>query len=160
MAEHRVTGIHAALGGVAVVFAAVGVVAASLGHEELGAVPVLIALALAWIATRPLHPPVPPLYRARVRSAWDDWLDALHRWNAVEDERGAAERERATDGLAERLAAMKPPPADREEHAERVRTVRAYAAALRECHAAQRAGDEAALGAAAERLHAVRETLA
>ena len=135
------------------------IVARGTEVPELSVVLGFVALTLAWIATRPLHPPIPPLYRARLRSAWGDWVDELERWNDREDERAFEETERATAGLVERLRGMKPPASERADHEQRVAALTAYADALAAGHAAQRAGDSRAIAAAAERLHAAREAL-
>ncbi len=118
-----------------------------------------VAVVLLWVATRPLHPVVAPLYRLRLRSAWTDWTEALERWYASDDPEATAEALLATDGILLRVSTMKPPAADRAEHERRVAGLAAYARALHAWADARRTGDEAGLSAASERLRSARDAL-
>lgn len=116
---------------VAAVFVGAG---AALGGEIGDAVAPVMAMVgagIAFVATRPWHPVVPPLYRRRLRAAWEDWVEAVERHQARGDERGAAEAQLATEHLVVRLHGLRPPRADRAEHDARLRQVDAYADALR-----------------------------
>ncbi len=145
------------------VVAAGAVAAAGLLREQDGWVPALclvLAAVLLWIVTRPAHPVVAPLYRARLRSAWTDWTEALERFYASDDPDATGEALLATDGILLRVSTMKPPAAERAEHERRVAGLAAYARALHAWADARRAGDDDAAADAAARLAAARDALA
>ena len=122
--------VRALLAGVA---AAAGVVAWLVRpeHPSIAAVVAAGALILLWVVTRPLHPPVPFLYRSRVRGAWTDWVERLEVLLATGDPRAAREAERVTGALLVRLRTTRPPRSARAEHRSLVSAVEAYGAGWR-----------------------------
>ena len=128
------------------------------GHPSIAAVLAAGALVLLWVVTRPLHPPVPVVYRVRLRGAWTDWTERLEVLLAAEDPRALVEAQRLTDELEVRLRTTRPPRADRAEHERLVAAVAAYGTGLRAWRGALEAGDEAALRAARNALARVAVT--
>jgi len=98
--------------------------------EAVAPVTAALGVGVAFVATRPWHPIVAPLYRRRLEGAWTDWAEAVERWQARGDAKGAAEAQLATEQLVERLHGLRPPPAERERHTRRIAQVTAYAEAL------------------------------